>query len=74
LDPLDATVLQSLNANGGAVTGNTRNAATAALKVTRDQVDVSISNLANLDLIGLVHAPEGSLSPFGREFLRAIAG
>ncbi len=73
MDPLDAPVLlHSATTHGGAVTGETRNVICAALHVTRDEVDVSIENLLKLELLVRSNPPNAAISPFGREFLRAI--
>jgi hypothetical protein len=80
MDPLDAAVLQASHAqHGGAMGDQVRNSLAAALHVLRDEVDVSIFNLKKLGLVlpsaTLNPSPYDALaiSPFGREFLRAIS-
>jgi hypothetical protein len=81
LDPLDAAVLDGINASdGGAVTPGMRNPLAKQLNASRDELDISITNLARL---GLVYSASGRheaetvdpafITPFGREFLRAVA-
>jgi hypothetical protein len=55
MDPLDAAALQQVQNpdNHGMVTGNIRNQIAGALKASRDEVDISIDNLANLGLLGI---------------------
>jgi hypothetical protein len=73
MDPLDAPVLSKLaTIQGGLVTDETRIQLSTALDVRRDEVDVSINNLVRLELLALTHPPNAWISPFGREFLRAI--
>ncbi len=70
MDPLDAAVLQTAQADaGGFITGETRNRFAAQLNASRDEVDVSIDNLQTLGLI----SPNANVSPFGREFLRTVS-
>jgi hypothetical protein len=73
MDPLDAVVLEAANGRGGAINGTTRNDLAAALKASRDQIDVAVANLVKLELAGIVHQPDAALTPLGREFLRAVA-
>jgi hypothetical protein len=52
LDPLDAAVLQIVQADhGGRISGDVRNSLAASVHVSRDEVDVSILNLAKLELV-----------------------
>jgi hypothetical protein len=55
MGPLDAAALQQVQNpdNHGMVTGNIRNQIAGALKASRDEVDISIDNLANLGLLGI---------------------
>jgi hypothetical protein len=70
MDPLDAAVLQTVQADAaGFITGETRNRVAAQLNASRDEVDVSIDNLQTLRLI----SPNSNVSPFGREFLRTVS-
>jgi hypothetical protein len=75
MDPLDAAALQQVQNpdNHGMVTGNIRNQIAGALKASRDEVDISIDNLANLGLLGIPNPPDGTITAFGREFLRAVS-
>jgi hypothetical protein len=45
----------------------------AQLKVRRDEAEVSLSNLARLDLMASPTNADFHVSAFGREFLRAIS-
>jgi hypothetical protein len=58
---------------GGGITGQTRNEAAAALHTSRDEVDVSIMNLAKLGLIQEASPISAAVSAFGREFLRTVS-
>jgi hypothetical protein len=73
MDPLDASVLQSVQAGGGGVRDETRNSIAAQLHVSRDEVDVSIANLEKLDLLSLIHSGFTGILPFGRELLRTVS-
>jgi hypothetical protein len=76
LDPLDAGVLQGIVAAGGAVSPGMRNSLAEQLHASRDEIDVSIANLTKLELVYSGRpgsADPASISPFGREFLRAIS-
>ena len=74
MDPLDAAVLQCANATaGGLITNDTRNEIASELRVSRDETDVSIANLHKLELVVETNPPNAAVSPFGREFLRAVA-
>lgn len=72
MDPLDAAVLQSAQAIGGNIRGETRNAFVAQLHVTRDEIDISIQNLQKLELIDEVNQLTLVVFAFGREFLRTV--
>jgi hypothetical protein len=73
MDPWDAAVLRYANERGGGITGQIRNEAAAALHVSRDEVDVSIMNLAKLGLIQESSPISVAVSAFGREFLRTVS-
>jgi hypothetical protein len=73
MDPLDAAVLRYANEHGGGVTGQIRNEAAAALHASRDEVDVSIMNLAKLGLMQEGSAISAAVLAFGREFLRTVS-
>jgi hypothetical protein len=73
LDPLDAAVLIEMNHTGGRIEAGNRGSLAASLHITRDEVDISMTNLSAL---GLLENPSAALTvmvPLGREFLRAIA-
>jgi hypothetical protein len=73
LEPLDAAVLSNVQERGGGhADGNVRNTFAALLKVSRDEVDVSVENLVSLRLLKLTHPPDAVIDAFGREFLRAV--
>jgi Abortive infection alpha len=73
MDPLDAAVLQSAQAFGGDITGKVRNDLAQRLHASRDETDVSIANLEKLELVRPTNPPNAVVSPFGREFLRAVS-
>src|SRR5215471_547933 len=77
LDPLDAAVLQGISAAaGGAVTPGMRNSLAGEVHASRDKIDVSIANLTKLELVysgRLGSADPAHITPFGREFLRAVS-
>jgi hypothetical protein len=74
MDPLDAAVLRSASADhAGRVTGETQIKMAERLRVSRDEVEVSIRNLEDLNLIQVVNPVTSAVSAFGREFLRAVA-
>jgi hypothetical protein len=51
-----------------------RNVLTSQLHVTRDELDVSISNLTKLELMAVLGSgPNVVIAAFGREFLRAVS-
>ena len=59
--------------DAGRVTGDTQNKMAKRLDASRDEVEVSISNLEKLDLIREVNAVTRGVSAFGREFLRTVS-
>jgi Abortive infection alpha len=71
MDPGDATVLGRVG--NGLIDNNAKGELARALNLSRDIVEVSLSNLAKLDLLAIVHAPEMTITPFGRVFLRAVS-
>ena len=76
MDPLDAGVLQSAVGIGGAINEQTRNGLAGRVQASRDEVDVSLANLAKLDMVTAINRPIGNdmlVTPFGREFLRAVS-
>ena len=74
MDPLDATVLEQVSTHyNGRVTGDMRNQIADTLGRKRDEVDISIDNLSDLRLLGIPSPPDGVMTHFGREFLRAIS-
>jgi hypothetical protein len=74
MDPLDAAVLRCANAiHGGRITIETRIKIASELGISRDEADVSVGNLQKLELAVLTNLPDVIVSPFGREFLRAVA-
>jgi len=73
MDPLDAAVLRYTNERGGGITGQIRNGAAAELGASRDEVDVSIVNLAKLGLIQEASPISAAVTAFGREFLGAVS-
>ena len=72
MDPLDAAVLQALHANGGRLTPEVRGSILVVAHVTDDELVVSLENLEKLGLVTLAAVRTMGLTPFGREFLRAI--
>ena len=76
MDPLDAAVLDTLRQHNGPLDGNARQKISQALRVGRDEVDISGANLVKLELLTEVHVHQPAsavLSPLGREFLRAVS-
>jgi Abortive infection alpha len=73
MDPLDAAVLRYANEHGGGITGQIRNEAAAELHASRDEVDVSIVNLAKLGLMEEGSTISAAVLAFGREFLRTVS-
>jgi hypothetical protein len=75
MDPLDAVVLQQAGATNQVITETIRNDVAAKLNLSRDQLDVSLSHLIELNLMwGMTvsQTPDAPVAPLGREFLRAI--
>ena len=72
MDPLDAAVLKRAPTDGRFTDGR-RNELAAALFSTRDEIDVSIENLANLGLARRLNDMTVAVVPFGREFLRSVS-
>ncbi len=84
LDPLDARVLIWLHGHAGRTDTDSQNTMARELRVSRDDVDVSVANLIKANFAG----PAGTssftnpmnvsavymiaLTPFGREFLRIV--
>jgi hypothetical protein len=71
MDPLDAAVLSGAQLEHG-VSGNRLNGLAEELRVSRDQIDVSCDNLKKLELFR-GNETTNHLTPFGREFLRAVS-
>jgi hypothetical protein len=75
MDPLDAGVLQAIHGQrGDRVTAEDENIVAASLHVSRDEVAVSVSNLYKLGHIIDLNTQTKLISPFGREFSRAVSG
>jgi hypothetical protein len=78
MDPLDAAVLRGIFDAGGSITPGMRNDLAKQLHTSRDEIDVSIANLVKLEL-AYSSSPDPAaavavpISPFGREFLRAVS-
>lgn len=75
MDPLDCVVLVGVHARSDVVDPTGRQALSTALQASRDEVDVSISNLMKLDLMVSpdINQHRVFVSAFGREFLRAVS-
>ena len=76
MEPLDAAVLKAVHLHNGPFDGNARQKIASELRVTRDEVDVSGSNLVKLELLAELPMRDPSftiISPLGREFLRAVS-
>lgn len=74
MDPLDAVVLRRANATDGwRITNETLTKIEAELGASRDETAVSVTNLQKLELVVPLNPPVLIVSPFGREFLRAVA-
>jgi len=71
LDPLDAGVLREILQVGGQTGEAMRGSAIAKFGITADEVQISIHNLLEVNLLA---APNSVplLAPLGREFLKAI--
>jgi hypothetical protein len=84
LDPLDAKVLIWMHEHAGRTDMGTQNTMAGELGVSRDEVDVSVTNLINVNFAGpLGTSPFAGqaianvalaigLTPFGRKFLRIV--
>jgi hypothetical protein len=75
MDPLDAAVLHGLYGppHNGQIIGASRTALTQKLSASHDEIELSIDNLAKLGLVRLTDSPDGTISTFGREFLRILS-
>jgi Abortive infection alpha len=74
LDPQDANVLIWLRGKGGGPFVPTRNKIVEELGGSRDEVNVSLTNLVNTEF-AVRSGPDAGmleLTPFGREFLRVV--
>ena len=58
---------------GESIDGAGRNSFAAQLKVSRDEIDVSVSNLEKLELARVLNVVASALSPYGREFLPTVS-
>ena len=72
LDPLDAIVMKWFHQHSGGMQMGDRNDAAKELKATRDEVDVSLSNLAKCGFVDERTSGQTVLMPFGREFFRTV--
>jgi len=72
MDPLDAAVLDTTHRRQG-VTAGLANELAIEFKVNRDEVEISLDNLARFGLVAANHSRIFHISAFGREFLRAIS-
>jgi hypothetical protein len=76
MDPLDAAVLKVAHEHNGPFDGNARQKIVDAIRASRDEVDISGTNLLRLGLLMEWPARDSFslfVSPLGREFLRAVA-
>jgi len=76
MDPLDALVLEQAGATNQVIIGTIRNDLADRLNLSRDQIDVSLSHLIELNLMWgrtVEQTPDATISPLGREFLKAVA-
>jgi len=72
MDPLDAAVLDTTHRRQG-VTAGLANELAIEFKVNRDEVEISLDNLARFGLVATNPSRIFHISAFGREFLRAIS-
>jgi hypothetical protein len=74
LDPPDTRVLSSLSDRGGGISQGDLNARATELGMERDELEVSLENLVRAELLSeaSTNVKMVVLSPFGREFLRAM--
>ena len=66
---------RGISAAGGAVAAEMRNSLAGQVHASRDEIDVSIANLTKLALVyssRFGSADPAHITPFGREFLRAV--
>jgi hypothetical protein len=73
MDPLDAKVLVGAQGRGGSIDGAGLNTLAADLGLSRDVLDVSCENLKKIDLLEGNTRLTNYVTPFGREFLRAVS-
>jgi Abortive infection alpha len=72
MDPLDAAILSGVYPRNGVADGGVRNQISTELKIRRDETDTSVSRLVELKLLGVTNPPDAAITPFGREFMRAV--
>jgi hypothetical protein len=72
MDPLDAVVLDAAG-RVPLMSGQIRNDLAEKLNTTPDEIELSQENLARMRLLATVPGSTYHTTPFGREFLRAIA-
>jgi len=72
LDPPDTRVLTALPGRGGGIGQGDLRAAASDVGTTRDEFEVSLENLVKAELLSEPTPKMWALSPFGREFLRAV--
>lgn len=72
MDPLDAAVLDATHRRQRVTAGLTNELAMES-KMNRDEVEISLDNLARLGLVAANPSRIFHISAFGREFLRAIS-
>jgi hypothetical protein len=72
MDPLDASVLRAAKRRNVPISGGGRDALAEELRLTSDQVDVSLMNLQKLELMTRLATGAIGVTPFGREFLRVL--
>ena len=72
LDPPDTRVLTALLGRGGGVNQPERNVMATEVSMSRDEIDVSLTNVIRAELVFEPNTQEAALSPFGREFLRVV--
>jgi hypothetical protein len=73
MDPLDAAVLSAGLKVANVISQREFNTFATELNASRDEIEISVKNLEKLNLFRLVaNGPNTVISPFGREFMRAI--
>jgi Abortive infection alpha len=75
MDPLDAVILEKVGASNVLISGTVRNDLAAKLNLSRDQLDVSLAHLIELNLMWgttIGPTPDATVAPLGREFLKAV--